>query len=77
MDSQHIVQSLSIMSEVIKAQDQLQAAISQAEQIIKKTPDLYPLAEDVRIDIETALEAIQDAEISSNRLFNNISGATQ
>jgi len=77
MASQHIVQSLSIMSEVIKAQDQLQTAISQAEQIIKITPDLYPLAEDVRIDIETALEAIQDAEISSNRLFNNISGARQ
>jgi len=62
------------MSQLIMAQDQLQSAIHKAEQIIKITPDLYPVAEDVRIDIETALEAIQDAEIPSNRLFNNING---
>ena len=77
MASQHTVSTLSIMSQIITAQDQLQSAIEKAEQIITLTPDLYPIAEDVRIDIETALEAIHDAEISSNRLFNNINGATQ
>jgi len=74
MISQHKVTTLKIISQIITAQDQLQSAIEKAQEIIKITPDLYPVAEDVRIDMETALEAIQDAEISSNRLFNNING---
>ncbi len=76
MASQQMLQTLNIMSQVIRAQDQLQHAIGLAQDIINKTPTLYAIAEDLRIDLETALEAIQDAEISSSTLFNNISGKT-
>lgn len=77
MASQNLTQSLSIMGELITAQDHLIASQQRIEEIITNTPNLYPLAGDVQIDIETALEALQDADISAGKLFNNIQGIRQ
>lgn len=75
MASQQIVSTLNLMGQIIKAQDLLEEAQRKTAQIIKTTPTLYPLAGDVQIDIETALEATQDAETAAHKLFNNLQGS--
>ncbi len=72
MTSPEFAQTLSIMSELVLAQDYLIASQQRIEQIINNTPTLYAYAGDVRIDIETALEALQDADASTLKLFNNL-----
>lgn len=74
MASNQIVSTLNIMSQIIKAQDLLEDAQCKTKQIIQSTPALYPLAGDVSIDIETALEATQDAETAAHILFDGLQG---
>ena len=74
MASQQMINSLNIMTQIISAQELLQDAQRRAQVIIQQTPNLFPLAGDVDIDIETAIEALQDADKAAHLLFNNIQG---
>ena len=74
MASPQIINSLNIMTQIITAQELLQDAQRKAKIIIQQTPNLCPLAGDVDIDIETAIEALQDADKAAHLLFNNIQG---
>jgi len=65
----------SIVSRIINTQNQLKRALITAEELATSTTDKHKISENVRIDIDAALEALKNAEISASQLLNNISSA--
>jgi len=72
MVSQHTANEISIIRQIINAQDLLEDAEHKINLIAQSTPDAYRLAGDVSIDVETALEAIQNIETSAHKFFNGL-----